>query len=134
MHGYNPNGSSTIAMKGEGSWFTDQNGNKFLDGVSGLWCLNLGHGRKEIVDAASEQMMQMSYFPLTFSHVSAIKLSAKISELLGGLTQPFSQTAVLKPMKPHSRLRDNTTNKTAIRENISLFPDIARITVQHLEL
>lgn len=83
MRGYNPESSSTIAVKGEGSWFTDQNGDRFLDGVSGLWCLNLGHGRKEIVDAAAEQMMQMSYFPLTLSHVPAIELSSKISELLG---------------------------------------------------
>lgn len=83
MRGYNPESSSTIAVKGEGAWFTDQNGKKYMDGVSGLWCLNLGHGRKEIVDAAAEQMMNMTYFPLTLSHVPAIELSAKISELLG---------------------------------------------------
>jgi taurine-pyruvate aminotransferase len=72
-----------IAESGEGSWFTDINGKRYLDGVSGLWCLNLGHGRKEIIDAAAEQMMKLTYFPLTMSHTPAIKLSTKISELLG---------------------------------------------------
>lgn len=72
-----------IAHSGEGAWFTDYDGNRYLDGVSGLWCLNLGHGRKEIVKAAADQMMQLSYFPLTHSHIPAIQLSAKISELLG---------------------------------------------------
>ncbi|MGE6896673.1 aminotransferase [Priestia flexa] len=80
VEGANP----IIAASGEGSWFNDIDGNRYFDGVSGLWCLNLGHGRKEIVDAAAEQMMKLSYSPLTLSHEPAIELSAKISELLGG--------------------------------------------------
>lgn len=80
VEGANP----IIAASGEGSWFNDVDGNRYFDGVSGLWCLNLGHGRKEIVDAAAEQMMKLSYSPLTLSHEPAIELSAKISELLGG--------------------------------------------------
>jgi len=79
VEGTNP----IIAASGEGSWFRDVDGNRYFDGVSGLWCLNLGHGRKEIVDAAAEQMMRLSYSPLTLSHEPAIELSAKISELLG---------------------------------------------------
>ncbi|AZU62821.1 aspartate aminotransferase family protein [Neobacillus mesonae] len=85
VEGSNP----TIAESGDGAWFTDVNGKRYLDGVSGLWCLNLGHGRKEIVDAAAEQMMKLSYFPLTLSHIPAIKLSAKISELLGASYKTF---------------------------------------------
>lgn len=72
-----------IATQGEGAWFTDVNGKRYLDGVSGLWCLNLGHGRKEIADAAYEQFVGLSYFPLTLSHVPAIELSTKLSEVLG---------------------------------------------------
>lgn len=82
-------GLPMIAESGEGAWFTDLNGNRYMDGVSGLWCLNLGHGRKEIVDAAAEQMMKLSYFPLTLSHTPAIELSAKISELLGDSYKTF---------------------------------------------
>nr|WP_285868639.1 aminotransferase [Mesobacillus maritimus] len=84
MSRFNPNGNPTIATQGEGSWFSDVDGNRYLDGVSGLWCLNLGHGRKEIAQAAYDQMLNLSYFPLTLSHVPAIDLSAKLSDLLGG--------------------------------------------------
>lgn len=89
MYRYNENATPTLATHGEGSWFTDIDGNKYLDGVSGLWCLNLGHGRKEIAQAAYDQMVNLSYFPLTLSHVPAIELSAKISELLGGSYTTF---------------------------------------------
>lgn len=89
MHRFNPGAEEVIATTGKGSWFTDEAGNQFLDGVSGLWCLNLGHGQQEIVDAAAEQMMKLSYFPLTMSHEPAIKLAGKISELLGADYQTF---------------------------------------------
>ncbi|WP_227937689.1 aminotransferase [Alkalihalobacillus deserti] len=89
MHRHSANANPMIAVSGEGSWFTDINGNKYLDGVSGLWCLNLGHGQQEIVQAATNQMAQLSYFPLTFSHTPAIELSSKISELLGGSYKTF---------------------------------------------
>lgn len=89
MHKNPGNNNPMIADSGEGSWFTDINGKRYLDGVSGLWCLNLGHGQKEIVQAAADQMSQLSYFPLTFSHPPAIKLSAKLSDLLGGGYKTF---------------------------------------------
>jgi taurine-pyruvate aminotransferase len=89
MHRFNPDALQTVAANGEGAWFTDEAGNKYLDGVSGLWCLNLGHGQQEIVDAAAEQMKDLSYFPLTMSHQPAIKLASKISELLGADYQTF---------------------------------------------
>ncbi|MFK9094612.1 aminotransferase [Bacillus salipaludis] len=82
-------GNPMIAESGEGAWFYDINGKRYFDGVSGLWCLNLGHGQKEIVDAAAEQMMRLSYSPLTLSHAPAIQLSAKISELLGDSYKTF---------------------------------------------
>ncbi|WP_408011431.1 aminotransferase [Pseudalkalibacillus sp. A8] len=89
MHRYKEKANPLIASQGQGSWFTDTNGEKYLDGVSGLWCLNLGHGRKEIAQAAFDQMMNLSYFPLTLSHKPAIELSSKISELLKGSYATF---------------------------------------------
>ncbi|CAM3115748.1 aminotransferase [Filibacter tadaridae] len=89
MHRYNPDAQPTVAVSGEGSWFTDEEGNKYLDGVSGLWCLNLGYGRQEIADAAAEQMKKLSYFPLTMNHQPAVELAGKISELLGASYQTF---------------------------------------------
>ncbi|MCM3714300.1 aminotransferase [Alkalihalobacillus oceani] len=83
MAKYNEKAAPMIVSEGEGSWFTATDGKKYLDGVSGLWCLNLGHGRQEIAQAAYDQLLNMSYSPLTMSHVPAIELSTKISELLG---------------------------------------------------
>src|SRR5690625_4526699 len=86
---YDSGASPMVAQRGEGAWFYDTDGNKYLDGVSGLWCLNLGHGREEIVEAAAEQMRNLTYFPLTSSHLLAVELSSKISELLGSEHQTF---------------------------------------------
>lgn len=84
MYRYSETQQPIIAVRGEGAWFEDVTGRKYMDGVSGLWCLNLGHGRTEIAQVAYEQMVSLSYFPLTQSHVPAIELSAKLSELLQG--------------------------------------------------
>ncbi|GGK08809.1 putative aminotransferase YhxA [Lentibacillus kapialis] len=89
MHKYNPDAKATVAVSGEGSWFIDEEGNDYLDGVSGLWCLNLGYGRQEVVDAAAEQMKKLSYFPLTMNHQPAIQLANKLSEMLGAEYQTF---------------------------------------------
>ncbi|WP_019242984.1 MULTISPECIES: aminotransferase [Bacillus] len=89
MNRYDEKANPMIATGGDGSWFTDSNGDRYLDGVSGLWCLNLGHGRKEIAQAAYDQMVNLSYFPLTLSHEPAIELSAKISEHLKGSYKTF---------------------------------------------
>ncbi len=72
-----------IAESGQGAWITDIDGNRYMDGMSGLWCVNVGYGRKELAEAAYEQMMKLPYFPLTQSHMPAIQLAEKLNEWLG---------------------------------------------------
>ncbi|MEW9697610.1 aspartate aminotransferase family protein [Paenibacillus sp. SI8] len=79
-HNENP----MIIESGAGSWVQDMDGNRYLDGMSGLWCVNVGHGRKEIAEAAAEQMMKIAYATLVQSHAPAIELAAKINEWLDG--------------------------------------------------
>nr|WP_141430686.1 aspartate aminotransferase family protein [Bacillus sp. 03113] len=79
---HNPN--PMIAVSGKGSWITDADGNQFFDGMSGLWCVNIGHGQEEVAKAAYEQMKTLAYFPLIQSHVPAIKLAEKVNEWLDG--------------------------------------------------
>ncbi|RDI45947.1 aspartate aminotransferase family protein [Falsibacillus pallidus] len=81
MKPYNPDGTMVVA-KAEGAWVTDTEGNRYLDAMAGLWCVNVGYGRKELAEAAYEQLKEMAYFPLTQSHVPAIKLAEKLNELL----------------------------------------------------
>jgi taurine-pyruvate aminotransferase len=83
MRPYNPQ-ATLVAAKAEGSWVTDVNGQRYLDAMAGLWCVNVGYGRTELAEAAYEQLKEMAYFPLSQSHVPAIKLAEKINEMLGG--------------------------------------------------
>ena len=74
----------TVAVEGKGSWITDINGKKYLDAMSGLWCVNVGYGREELAQAAYEQLKTMPYFPLTQSHLPAIQLAEKLNRWLEG--------------------------------------------------
>lgn len=84
MVSYNANSQPMIVTGGEGSWIVDSNGNRYLDAMSGLWCVNAGYGRKELAEAAYEQMMALAYYPLTQSHLPAIRLAEKLNEWLEG--------------------------------------------------
>ena len=83
MSPYNPQ-NTMIIDKSEGVWLTDIDGNRYLDAMAGLWCVNVGYGREEIARAAYEQLLQNCYTPLSIGHTPAILLSEKINELLGG--------------------------------------------------
>ncbi|MEH7439004.1 aspartate aminotransferase family protein [Neobacillus drentensis] len=82
MKPYNPK-ATIVASKAEGSWVTDADGKRYLDAMAGLWCVNVGYGRTELAEAAYEQLKEMAYFPLSQSHVPAIKLAEKLNALLG---------------------------------------------------
>ncbi|WP_201713897.1 aspartate aminotransferase family protein [Rossellomorea arthrocnemi] len=82
MKPYNPDGTMVVT-ESSGSWVTDQDGQKYLDGMAGLWCVNVGYGRQELAEAAYEQLKKMAYFPLTQSHQPAIELAEKLNQLLG---------------------------------------------------
>lgn len=74
---------SRVIVRGEGVFLWDSDGNRILDGMAGLWCVNVGHGRHEIADAVHEQMLQLSYYNTFFktTHPPAIALSQKLAEL-----------------------------------------------------
>ncbi|WP_042202470.1 aspartate aminotransferase family protein [Paenibacillus camerounensis] len=81
---YSEQSPPMIAASASGSWVTDIDGNKYLDGMSGLWCVNVGYGRKELAEAAYNQLLSLPYFPLTQSHMPAIALAEKLNEWLEG--------------------------------------------------
>ena len=81
MKPYNPD-ATMIVDKAEGVWLTDINGNRYLDAMAGLWCVNVGYGREEIAKAVYDQLLANNYTPLSVGHESAILLAEKISELL----------------------------------------------------
>jgi beta-alanine--pyruvate transaminase len=66
----------------EGAYYIDADGKKVFDGLSGLWCCGLGHGRKEIVEAVQKQVATLDYVPaFQFGHPASFALANKIKEL-----------------------------------------------------
>ena len=74
---------SRVITRADGVFLWDSEGNRVLDGMAGLWCVNIGHGRKEVADAVHEQMLQLSYYNTFFktTHPPVIALSEKLAEL-----------------------------------------------------
>ena len=66
----------------QGCYYTDVDGRKIFDGLSGLWTCGLGHGRQEIVDAAAKQLASLDYSPaFQFGHPLSFALANKLKEL-----------------------------------------------------
>ena len=86
MSGHPPAGAKgpIIVAEGDGAWITDVEGNRYLDGLSGQWCVNVGYGRARLADAAAEQLKKLAFHPLTRGHVPAIELGERLEALLGG--------------------------------------------------
>jgi len=74
---------SRIITRAEGVYIWDSDGNKILDGMSGLWCVNLGYGQKVLIEAAYRQMQELPYYNSFFqcSNPPAIELSAMLQEV-----------------------------------------------------
>ncbi len=72
-----------VITRGEGVYIWDSEGHQILDAMSGLWCVNLGYGRKELAQAAYEQMEELPYYNNFFqcTHPPAIELSSLLGEI-----------------------------------------------------
>jgi taurine-pyruvate aminotransferase len=84
MGGYNPDASPMVVVEADGPWVTDIDGNRYFDGMAGMWCVNVGYGREELAKAAYEQLKTMPYYPMSQSHLPAIELGEKLNEWLDG--------------------------------------------------
>ena len=74
-----------IIDHGVGAYVYDTNGKRYLDGLSGLFTVNVGHGRTELAQAAAQQSEKLGYFPLwSFGHEPGIRLAAKLASLAPG--------------------------------------------------
>ncbi|MBN2069276.1 MAG: aminotransferase class III-fold pyridoxal phosphate-dependent enzyme [Opitutales bacterium] len=76
-------GNAHIITSAEGVYVYDDKGNKLLDGLAGLWCVNMGYGRKEIIEAITKQLEQLCYYPSFFNSTTepTIKLAEKLHQL-----------------------------------------------------
>ncbi|KYD21579.1 aminotransferase family protein [Parageobacillus toebii] len=80
------NGPAAIFKEGHGIYVTDINGKTYIEGMASLWNVNVGYGRKELAQAAKEQMEKLAFSSCfaTFSNEPAIRLAAKIAEITPG--------------------------------------------------
>ncbi|WP_158965722.1 aspartate aminotransferase family protein [Chachezhania sediminis] len=85
--------NNALAQKGarvitnaEGVFLTDSDGERILDAMAGLWCVNIGYGRKELADVAARQMNELPYYNTFFqtTHIPAIDLAERLARLAPG--------------------------------------------------
>jgi putrescine aminotransferase len=74
---------SRVIEKAEGIYIFDTDGNKILDGMAGLWCVNLGYSSQPLIDAATKQLKELPYYNLFFqtTHPPAVELSTLLAEV-----------------------------------------------------
>jgi len=84
-----------VIVRGSGAYVYDQHGRRYLDGLSGLFVTQVGHGRTEIAEAGARQAAELAYFPLwSYAHPKAIELAARLAELAPGpLNRVFFTTS-----------------------------------------
>jgi len=74
-----------VIVRGEGCYVYDEHGKRHLDGLSALYCVNVGHGRRELADAAAEQARELAFFTnWSYAHPRSIELAARIAALAPG--------------------------------------------------
>jgi putrescine aminotransferase len=77
---------SRVIERAEGVYLWDTDGNKILDGMSGLWCVNVGYGRAELVEAATRQLKQLAFYNAFFQ--TTTQPAVELAELLSHLAPP----------------------------------------------
>ncbi|MGA3361480.1 MAG: aspartate aminotransferase family protein [Solirubrobacteraceae bacterium] len=83
--GDDPRAPVPIIVSGEGCYVYDADGRRYLDGLSALYCVNVGHGRPEFGEAAAAQMRELDFFTTwSYAHPRAIELATRIAELAPG--------------------------------------------------
>ena len=85
MGAYSADHEIPLITKADGCYVYDEHGNRYLDGLSALFCVNAGHGRAEYGEAAARQVEELDFFTLwSYAHPRAIELAARIANLAPG--------------------------------------------------
>jgi adenosylmethionine-8-amino-7-oxononanoate aminotransferase len=84
MSSYEKGDVPTI-VRGEGPYIWDANGRRYLDGLAGLFVVQVGHGRVELAEAAYKQAAELAYFPIwSYAHPTAVELADRVAALAPG--------------------------------------------------
>ncbi len=126
MGGFGADAEIPIIVRGEGCHVYDEHGRRYLDGLSALFCVNSGHGRAELADAAAAQIRELDFFTnWSYAHPRAIELAQRIAGLAPpGLERVFFTSggseaveSAWKLVRAYHRLRgDEHRTKLIARE------------------
>ena len=120
--------TARIIVRADGVYLWDSDGNKILDGMSGLWCVNIGYGRHELANAAARQMRELPYYN-SFFHCTtpaSIQLAEKLAEVSpAGFNRVFyagsgseANDTVIRLLRYYWQLRDEPQRRVIIaRDN-----------------
>jgi adenosylmethionine-8-amino-7-oxononanoate aminotransferase len=117
-----------IIVRGEGPYVYDEHGKRYLDGLSALFCVNAGHGRAELGEAAAEQAKELGFYTnWSYAHPRAIELAARIASLAPGdlnrvfLTSGGSEAveSAWKMARQYHKLRGEATRTKLIARDIA---------------
>lgn len=128
MGGYDDENPIPVIAKGEGAYVWDDQGNRYLDGLSGLFCVNAGHGRTELAEAAARQYEELDFFVIwSYAHPRAIELASKLASLTpGDLNKIFftnggaeAVESAIKLARNYHRLRGNGQKAKIIAREVA---------------
>jgi adenosylmethionine-8-amino-7-oxononanoate aminotransferase len=128
MGAYGAEHDIPIIVRGDGCYVWDEQGNRYLDGLSALFCVNIGHGRHEVAQAGADQARELGFFTnWSYAHPPAIELAARIASLApGDLNRVFFTSggseaveAALKLVRQYHRLRGNPSKTKVIAREVA---------------
>src|ERR1700730_1263012 len=117
-----------IIVRGDGCYVYDEHGKRYLDGLSALFCVNIGHGRADIAQAGAEQAKELGFYTnWSYAHPPAIELAARIASLApGDLNRVFFTSggseaveSALKLARQYFRLRGKAGKHKVIAREVA---------------
>ena len=128
--GDDPRAPVPIIVAGEGCYVYDADGKRYLDGLAALFCVNAGHGRGELADAAANQIRELDFFTTwSYAHPRAIELAARLASLApGDLNRVFFTSGGSEAVESALKLARNYHRMTGKGQKIKV---IAREIAYH---
>ena len=115
---------SRVITKAEGTYLYDSEGNRILDAFAGLWCVNVGYGRKELADVAHKQLLELPYYNTFFKTTTppAVELSQVLSDLTPdnlnyvfyGCSGSDANDSIVRMIRQFWNLTGKTSKKTIV--------------------
>jgi len=128
MGSYDEHHAVPVIVRGEGCYVYDEHGKRYLDGLSALYCVNIGHGRSELGEAAAAQMNELGFYTnWSYAHPPSIELASRIADLApGNLNRVFFTSggseaveSAWKLAKAYHRARGDRNRYKLIARNLA---------------